>query len=104
MTNRDRLTNPIAINLSIPEAIPIWEAAIRDDGTQFTMDNERNAISMIQKLHRYRRLMGNCSDAGFTSMDGFIVQRSGATVRVSRKPVFDTSLLRTLNGDPIEPL
>lgn len=86
------------------DVTPVWDAALRDEGVTFDMPTEKDAIAVVFKLHRYRKLMHEFESNRNILMDRFIVRRKENNVTIAPKPSFDMSILRTLDGKPVAPV
>lgn len=92
------------LDVKYADILPAWEAALQDNGTMFTEATVKDATTIMFKLHRYRYALGLIDANRFIFMQRFIVQRYGATIKISPKKIFDVSRLRKLDGTPITPL
>jgi len=73
-------------------------------GVSFTAPSDNAAVNIVYRLNQYRKILRENSDYEHTSLDSYVVRRTGAQIEIAPRPTFDLSTMRTLDGQPIETL
>jgi hypothetical protein len=91
------------IRTRFSDVIDIWTAAAENDGLDYFCQTEQQAYNLVFRLNEYRKLMRRLEPQHITILDLFVPRKRRGSTRVSimRRPIFDLSNARTLDGAPI---